>query len=366
MAESPSGPPSDDDMLQALARHLSRDGGAVRLDSPGSADLSWHSILDCRIRRTTETRSETPRTEKGRKDLTALPTYTHIAGYRPGPPGDHGTTRRIELVREGSVHHRTCECGNGEWACGRCEGRGSLPCDPTTACPDCRGLEPCAECGGTGTPRPRPKGGDRAGKPASGAVPRRVRCAKCRRPEAACRTCAGRGRTECSQCKGTGLVDCPKCGAGGTVAHDACAGSGVVTTWMGGLIEQRSRGEVVRRPRRRPPFRVRLRTARSGHWRKAELTGDDALPGDLDATHAEALEPHLAPRAGEVHRTVVLRHLPLARITVPTDPDRVFYAFPGSAGIEVLPLPSRRRVARVVAIAAAVLVVAVLLLRLLV
>ncbi|MGI5251505.1 hypothetical protein [Actinacidiphila glaucinigra] len=365
MAENPSGTPSDDEMLQALARHLSGAGGAVRLDSSAGADLSWHSVLDCRIRRTTETRKESARTEKGRKDLSALPTYSHLAGYRPGPPAGHGSVHRIELVREGSVRHNTCECGNGEWACKRCEGRGRLPCDPTTACPDCRGLESCAECDGTGKPRPRAKDRDRAAPAtASRAVPRRVRCAKCRRPGAACPTCAGRGRTQCSQCTGTGLVDCPKCTGGGTVAHDACGGSGVVTTWVGAVIEQRSREELVRRPLKRPPFPVRRRTARLGRWRKAVLTGDEALPGDLDATHAEALVPHLVP-AGEVHRRIVLRHLPLARITVPTDPDRVFYAFPGSDGIEVLGLPSSRRVARGLAIAAAALVVVVLLLSLL-
>lgn len=368
MAEDPSGTPSDDEMLQALTRHLSGDGGALRPDSSAGADLTWHSLLDCRIRRTTETRTETARTEKGRKDLSALPTYTHLDGHRPGPPGEHGALRRIELVREGSVRHNTCECGNGEWACRRCEGRGRLPCDPTTACPDCRGLESCAECDGTGRPRPRIKDRARdraAAVTASRTVPRRVRCAKCRRPDAACPTCAGRGRTQCAQCKGTGLVDCPKCKAGGTVAHEACGGSGVVTTWVGGLIEQRSREELVRRPRKRPPFLVRRRTHRSGRWRKEVLTGDDPLPGDLDATHTEALVPHLAPRAGEAHRRVVLRHLPLARITLPTDPDRVFYAFPGTTGIEVLALPSRHRLTRGLAIAAAALVVVVLLLSLL-
>ncbi|MGW3243126.1 hypothetical protein [Streptomyces sp. NPDC001070] len=368
MAQNPSGPPSDDDMLQALARHLSLDGGALRLDAPGSADLAWHSILDCRIRRTTETRRETARTEKGRKDLSALPTYTHIAGYRPGPPGDHGTVRRIELVREGSVRHNACECGNGEWACRRCEGRGRLPCDPTTACADCRGLGSCAECDGTGKPRPRHRNRDRdrdrAAETASRTAPKRVRCAKCRRPEAACPTCAGRGRTECPQCKGTGLVDCPKCKGGGTVRHDACAGSGFITTWVGGVVEQRSHWEAVRRPRKRPPFPVRRRTARTGQWREAVLTGDDPLPNGLDATHAQALTPRLAPRTGEVHRKVILRHLPLARITVPTDPDRVFYAFPGPTGIEVLPLPSRHRVARFLAITAAALAAAALLVRL--
>ncbi|MFE0626655.1 hypothetical protein ACFW3D_06745 [Streptomyces sp. NPDC058864] len=367
MAEDPSGTPSDDEMLQALARYLSGDGGAVRLDSSAGADLSWHSVLDCRIRRTTETRKETARTEKGRKDLSALPTYARLADYRPGPPGEHATVRRIELVREGSVRHNTCECGNGEWACRRCEGRGRLPCDPTTACPDCRGLASCAECDGTGKPRPRTKDRDRdraAAATASRTVQRRVRCAKCRRPDAACPTCAGRGRTQCSQCSGTGLVDCPRCKGGGTVAHEACGGSGAVTTWVGGLIEQRSHEEAVRRPRKRPPWPVRRRTARLGRWRKAVLTGDDPLPGDLDATHAEALAPYLASRADEAHRRVVLRHLPLARLTVPTDPDRVFYAFPGTGGIEVLGLPSRRRVARGLAIGAAVLAVAVLLLSL--
>ncbi|MEU1617258.1 hypothetical protein ABZ479_08105 [Streptomyces sp. NPDC005722] len=369
MAEDPSGTPSDDEMLQALARHLSAAGGAVRPEASAGADLSWHSVLDCRIRRTTETRKETARTEKGRKDLSALATYTHLAGHRPGPPAEHGSLRRIELVREGSVRHNTCECGNGAWVCKRCEGRGRLPCDPTTACPDCRGLESCAECDGTGRPRPRTKDRDQgraAQATASGTVPRRVRCAKCRRPDAACPTCAGRARTKCPQCSGSGLVDCPTCKGDGTVAHEACGGSGVVTTWVGGVIEQRSHEELVRRPRRRPPFPVRRRTARLGRWRKAVLTGDDPLPGDLDAAHAEALAPYLSVRAGEAHRRIVLRHLPLARITVPTDPDRVHYAFPGADGVEVLTLPSRRRVAYGLVIAAAVLVVAVLLLVLLV
>ncbi|MBT2404489.1 MULTISPECIES: hypothetical protein [unclassified Streptomyces] len=53
-----------------------------------------------------------------------------------------------------------------------------------------------------------------------------------------------------------------------------------------------------------------------------------------------------------------IRHLPLARVALEGRPDQVFYAFPAAAGgVEVVELPSRRRVSRIAGIAAAVVAV---------
>lgn len=47
-------------------------------------------------------------------------------------------------------------------------------------------------------------------------------------------------------------------------------------------------------------------------------------------------------------------------VAVPDDPDHVFYVFPGTGGLEVLPIWSRRRSLRVAAVVAAVVVLLLL------
>ncbi|MER7001370.1 hypothetical protein [Streptomyces sp. NPDC000410] len=158
-----------------------------------------------------------------------------------------------------------------------------------------------------------------------------MRCGKAR---AACPECAGRGTTKCADCQGNGVVDCEDCGGKGTVQHAVCRGTGRLTTWTGAVIERRGDTDRVRLPEERPPFLVRQRAEGSGRWREAVLDEGGKLPADLDPAHVKAIVPRLGRREGEFARRVVLRHLPLARVEVPADPDRVFYVFPGTSEIE--------------------------------
>ncbi|MEU6341133.1 hypothetical protein ABZ883_09300 [Streptomyces sp. NPDC046977] len=361
MYGTPSAPPTDEDVLQAVERHLSaRSGGPVRFGSPAAVRITWHSLLDCRIVRTTETRVESTRVHKGRIDLSKRPVYTDLTTYKTEPPPEPGRPRRIELVQRDSVRERACECGNGTWRCTQCEGRGDLPCDTTVVCAACRGLDPCTACEGTGRARNRASAREQDTAPSE-----RVRCAKCRSPRAACPACAGRARTECPKCHGGGSVPCPQCKGSGTVPHDACAGTGAITTWTGAVIEQRDRAEEVTLPERRPPGRARRRARSAGSWREAVLTSSGAdLPAGLADAHRAAITPRLGRSPGEVARRVTIRHLPLARLAADHEPDRVFYVFPGLTDLEVVPLPSRRQVLRTSAVGVAVLVVALLVLAL--
>ncbi|MFF3563995.1 hypothetical protein ACFYXS_28505 [Streptomyces sp. NPDC002574] len=370
MSGTHSAPPTDEDVLRAVERHLSeRGGGPVRFGAPTAVRISWHSLLDCRIVRTTETRTESARTHKGRIDLSKRAVYTELTTHKVDPPPEPGRPRRIELVQRDSIRERACECGNGTWHCKRCEGRGDIPCDTTVVCAACRGLDPCTACEGTGRARDRAStrrgaADGTAGAPVA-ASSERVRCAKCRSPRTACPKCAGRARTECPKCEGRGSVPCPQCKGSGTVPHDACAGTGVLTAWTGAVIEERDRADAVTLPRKRPPRRARRRAGSAGDWRETVLTSSRAdLPGDLEHEHHDAIAPRLGRTPGEVARRVTIRHLPLARLAADQDPDRVFYVFPGRYGLEVVPLPSRRRVLHASAVAVAALVVVLLVLAL--
>lgn len=362
-------PPTDEDILRAVEQHLSERGGGdpVRLGHLTAVRISWHSLLDCRIVRTTQTRTESARSHKGRIDLSKRAVYTDLTTHKADPPPEPGRPRRIELVQRDSIRERACDCGNGTWHCKRCEGRGDIPCDTTVVCAACRGLDPCTACEGTGRARASARRGvaDGAGGASAQASPERVRCAKCRSPRAACPKCAGRARTECPKCAGRGSVPCPPCKGSGTVPHEACGGTGVITTWTGAVIEERDRTEAVTLPERRPPLRARRRAESAGDWRETVLTSFRAdLPADLEHEHHGAIAPRLGRIPGEVARRVTIRHLPLARLTTHHEPDRVFYVFPGRSGPEVVPLPSRRRVLRATAVAVASLVVALLVLAL--
>ncbi|MFD7446561.1 hypothetical protein [Streptomyces sp. NPDC059909] len=54
-------------------------------------------------------------------------------------------------------------------------------------------------------------------------------------------------------------------------------------------------------------------------------------------------------------RRVDIRHLPLAKVELTDDHNRVFYVIPGRSNLEVVPLPSRRRMSRIAALTAACL-----------
>ncbi|MER6998606.1 hypothetical protein [Streptomyces sp. NPDC000410] len=357
MAEAVPGRLPGDDILQAVERHLSGRGTPLDLGAPGSARITWHSILDGEIIRSLETRSEGHREEPGRVDLSGRPEYTSLAGHRVPPPSDPARGEKLELVRAGSAREQTCECGNGRWRCQLCRGSKRRPCEPTRPCAACRGTDPCVRCHGTGHPRGHPY----AGRSAPGAD-ERVDCVRCGRPRAACPGCAGRGSTECADCRGNGFVDCEDCGGKGTVRHEVCAGTGRLTSWTGAVIERRGDTDRVRLPEERPPFLVRQWAESSGRWREAVLDDGEKLPADLDPAHVKAIVARLGRREGEVARRVVLRHLPLARVEVPADPDRVFYLVPGRSGNEVFPYPSPQRIRHFLKLGSAVAAVALLVL----
>ncbi|MFE5481342.1 hypothetical protein [Streptomyces sp. NPDC056527] len=339
MAEATPGRLPDDDILRAVERHLSGRGTPASLTTPGAARITWHSILDGEIIRSLETRTEAPREKPGRVDLSDLPEYTELAEHHIPPPSDPAQRETLELVRRGSVRQRTCACGNGRWRCQLCQGSKRRPCEPTGPCPACRGTDSCVRCHGTG----RPQGHPRAGRSAPGAD-ERVDCVRCGKPKAACPECSGRGSTKCPDCRGKGSVDCEDCGGKGTVPHTVCAGTGSLSTWTGAVVERHGDTDRVKLPEQRPPILVRQRTEGAGRWAEAVLDEGEKLPADLDPTHVKVIAPRLGRRHGEVARRVVLRHLPLARVEVPTEPDRVFYVFPGRTGIEVFPYLSPQRI----------------------
>ncbi|MFC9077575.1 hypothetical protein ACFTY7_11140 [Streptomyces sp. NPDC057062] len=106
--------PSAEELLQAVGEHVARHGISVLLTSPGAAHLSWQSLLDCRIVRSVEERSEREmRTTGRRRDIADRPAYTDLASHPVETPADPVTPLRLELVREGSL---------GEVACEGCEG----------------------------------------------------------------------------------------------------------------------------------------------------------------------------------------------------------------------------------------------------
>ncbi|MFD8030918.1 hypothetical protein ACFV3F_19615 [Streptomyces sp. NPDC059717] len=355
--------PSAEELLQAVGEHVARHGISVLLTSPGAAHLSWQSLLDCRIVRSVEERSEREmRTTGRRRDIAERPAYTDLASHPVETPADPVTPLRLELVREGSLGEVSCEgCEGGRRTCGRCTGNGRLACEKFVSCDGCGGgIDACWECDGTG--RPRRRGNLTGSRPVDG--PQRARCSRCHRPDAACPKCLGKGRVDCPACRASGFVECSACRGEGRVKHTECAGTGLFTTWTGAVI---SRTADQRKVEEAAPLHIRSATDGAGAWRRSVLTGvTDKLPDDLEPVHRTLIEGHLALAKNEVGRRVTIRYLPLARVTVHADPDRVYFAFPSSTGIKVVERPSKQRVVRFSAIASTAVAVAVLLLLLVV
>ncbi|MFC3573337.1 hypothetical protein ACFOZ0_08640 [Streptomyces yaanensis] len=353
--------PSAEEILRAVEQHVSRHGISARLTSPGTADLSWQSLLDCRIVRSIETRDERSMKDKGRRaDLAERPTYTDLAEHPVDPPADPDTSQRLELVLLGSLDEVPCEgCEGGRKECVACRGRGGRACPEFVKCDGCGGgIDACWDCDGTGRPRPRGK----PTEPRPAGAPQRVRCVRCHRPDSACPTCLGRGRTDCTVCKGAGFVECQSCKGAGRVKHVQCGGAGLFTTWTGAVISHAPEVKTVEEPAPLYLRRPRDATAK-GHWHGTTLTSTtDKLPDDLAPEHRAMIAPHLSVKENEVGRRVTLRHLPLARVTAHADPDRVYFAFPSRTGIEVVERPSRQRVVHFTAIGSAAVAVAVLVL----
>jgi hypothetical protein len=351
--------PSDEEMLEAVQRHIARRGITTNLTTPGAAEFSRQQLLDFRIVRCIETREQRPRRVPGRRsDLAKRPTYTGgLDDYPFDPPADPAVSRSLRLVREGSLEEVACGgCEGGRKDCEACEGRGGRDCPRHVDCDVCEGgPDACWECDGTGTPRTR-----RAVRAArrSPEAARRATCERCERPDVACPKCLGRRQLDCPACKKSGFVACKDCAGRKRIRHEPCAGTGCFTTWTEGFIGYAPEEDEEKRL---APFHVRMSMDGTAQWSTTVLTSAaDKLPDELQAAHRELLAPRLSVGDKEVRRQVTVRHLPLARVTVHADPHRVYYAFPGRAGIEVLDRPSKQRVLHVTARASAALTLVVL------
>ncbi|MGW2181471.1 hypothetical protein ACWCXX_25890 [Streptomyces sp. NPDC001732] len=358
---------SEDDVLEAVARHLGTPGGGRQLRRTG-ADVVRLPMLDLRIVRSLETRTSRPETRPGRYDLSKRPTYEGDLHDHPvEPPKDPARTRTVELVLRGSGRTVACGCDEGRRPCARCRARGKLPCETGPMCPACEGVEPCTWCDGTGGRRKdRTTVGPAREKNVTGPVREkngrgRTTCLKCGKSRTACPECRGRGTSTCPQCDDTGFRDCPVCAGERSTEHAPCEGTGLVTLWTAGSVRQAPEWNELKLPDPAPPLRVRQRTGRAGAWERATLTSADApLPAGLDPAHAAAVEAVLAPARREVARRVDIGRLPLTVVEIPDDPDHVFYVFPGRDGPQVLPVWSRRRSLRVAAAVAGVVVLVLL------
>ncbi|SFL67872.1 hypothetical protein SAMN05192584_12424 [Streptomyces pini] len=249
----------------------------------------------------------------GHIDLSDRPECDSLARHRIAPPKDLTRAQTVKLVRRDSVTEDFCPCDNGKTACPRCQGRGDLPCEASTACAACRGIDSCLRCDGTGYRKLKVHEDH-------GVVGERVTCERCGTHNAACRTCDGRGRTTCSTCHGAGVRDCPDCDRAGTVPHQRCKGAGRIVTWIEGIIRREPRTERIRQPETGVPYPAWSAARESGAWHQLHLTGQDPLPADAASRLLHLVQPHLTPHEGEIARQATFRHLRLARTVVPQHP----------------------------------------------
>lgn len=331
----------DKDVLDAVQRHLG-DHSGVSAILPGAAEVTWVPLLEGTVERCIETRVEKKQKHDGPIDLSGRPVYDTLAGISLDPPAYPFTASTKKLVQRGSIAERLCECGNGLVTCRRCQGRGELSCEPTTACPSCHGIDPCGRCHGTG----RRKSSTSADptRPASD----RVTCRKCGAAEAACPGCHGQGRLPCTTCHGKGTRDCPGCDSAGTVAHKQCGGTGGNVTWTEGIITRTPKRDQVRLPETGPSRLARWYARDTGHWTKTTLSGRDALPSDI-ARQFTAQRIGLTAHTDEITRRATLRYLPMARVRVHQQPHRIYYVFAGHNTLLVRALPSQHRTWQVTA-----------------
>ena len=129
--------PSGEEILLAVERYMAdRHKIAGSLSAPGEASLSWQSVLECRIDRSIEERTERPQRAKGpRSRNTAVaerPTYTDLDAHPAEPPADPTLYRRLRLVREDTLDEEPCAgCADGKQDCSTCKGRGGIDCPPS-------------------------------------------------------------------------------------------------------------------------------------------------------------------------------------------------------------------------------------------
>ncbi|WP_237503767.1 hypothetical protein [Streptomyces sp. SID8375] len=350
---------SETDVLQAVRQHIAERGEAPKMGQPTSGEITWHSLLEGTIVRCIETRTENKQLHRGRIDLSDRPRYDRLEQYPLAPPKNPGAALTLELVQRGSVNEDPCPCGNGKVACSRCQGRGDLPCASTTTCSDCRGIDACLRCDGTGHRT------HKASEEARQVAEERVTCKKCGAFEAACPTCRGRGHITCSTCRGRGVRECPDCDGEGTEPHKRCGGTGLTVAWTEGIISRQPRTEEIKWPESGLPYVARQHARQDGDWRKTSLTHKDSVPDGLEGEFKALLKPRLKPRDGEIARKADLQYLPLARVVVPEHRHRVYYVYPGQSKLRVFILPSSQRTWQIAGAVLAVLAVLYLLSRLL-
>ena len=327
--------PTDGEVRAALDVYLA--SGRRRRPHPAPADfrLSRLHLLEASVTRRVEHRTERTRHRPGTVDLSELPLYDVLRDYRLGPhekPAD----RPIDLVRSGTVHLGSCDCGNGRRRCADCDGMRYRPCEPTQTCTECLGVGACTQNlkhGGLPDPPPRAVKAGRAVRPEE----ERVDCAACRTPGSACPGCRGWGKVKCTKCD-KGRITCRTCKETGTVECTTCKGHGSLTSWTAGRIEWVSRTEAVPSPVPRPrPVASELESA---GWCENRLGTGDPLPDDLLPAHRSALEPELGLRPGEKEREVDIRRLTVVKATPPGSGHLEFYVFRDLGG----QLDVRRRV----------------------
>ncbi|MFC8895992.1 CCHC-type zinc finger protein [Streptomyces cinereoruber] len=354
---------SDEDVLAAVRRRVEERGGAGRVP-PGGADITRHLLIEGRVLRCVETRTEEERFHQGAIDLSDRPVYgSDLDSYRIPPPEDPASETTLRLVRRGSVDDRSCDCGNGVVACERCKGRGELPCVPAEACGGCQGVAACLWCDGTGHRSRRTYGRLNTGPQTRAG---RVTCGRCGTANAACADCRGRGRNTCARCGGSGSRACPDCGRAGTVPHRRCGGTARIVTWTEGVVTRSPLVVKVKISSPDLPYGAWKSARDHGAWTDVRVVGPrSTLARDTAGDVAAALEPWLVPHEGEVSRRVALRHLSLARVTLASDPHRVFFVVPGRDGPHVAAWPSGGRVRLIAAVALAALVALVVVSRLL-
>lgn len=129
---------SEDDVLEAIARHIGRPGQGPQLRRTG-ADITWLPMLDLRVVRSVETRTTRPETRPGRYDLSGLSTYEgKLRDHPVEPPSNPARPRRVELVLSGSARTVDCGCDEGRQPCSRCRAKGKLVCEIGPSCPACK------------------------------------------------------------------------------------------------------------------------------------------------------------------------------------------------------------------------------------
>ncbi|MFJ4642549.1 hypothetical protein ACIP6Q_03285 [Streptomyces bobili] len=155
--------PTDDEVRAALDAFLKRGGKGRPGPSPTDFVLTRVHLLEGTVTRTVEDRTEETRHRPGTVDLSQRPLYEVLDDYKLGP---HETPldQPLDLVRRGTVHVRSCDCGNGRRRCADCNGMTYRPCEPAQVCAECQASPRARSTSSTAAcPAPRPGRPSRAG-----------------------------------------------------------------------------------------------------------------------------------------------------------------------------------------------------------